>query len=117
MVARLRVEVHTHDRGAAYTLFGTSVGDGQTAAIADGIEAEFQHIESRRSLGWPEVVAFFITVSAAVPPSVAANLITSWLLSKFPHRPESTIIERSEVEFEEGQLKRVFRERIEMRRR
>ena len=84
--------------------------------MAQDIEALFQHVESRKSLDWPEIVAFVVTVSASIPPEVAANLITQWLMSMIPRKPEKIVVERTEVEFEEGLIRRIIHEKMSQSR-
>ena len=121
----MEIQIHTYDNRVAFALFGSPLKDGQTVElksgqaveVATGIEAEYLHCEKKYALGWPEIVAFVVTVSAAIPPSVAASLITEWLLFKIPRKPEKIVIERNELEFEEGEIKRVIQEKIEWTRR
>ena len=116
MNARLQLQIYTQDHAVAHAIFGDNLKAGQQVVIGEGLEAEFKHVEGRREIGWPDIVALVFTVSMAVPPSVAANLITTWLLSKIPRQPEKIMVDRIEVEWEEGELKRVFSERIERTR-
>ena len=108
----LKIEIHSYDRRLAYSLFGSPLKRGDSIEVREGIEAVFQHTEGRRSLGWPEIVAFAVTVSVNIPPTVAANLITQWLMSKVTKKPEKIVVERTEVEFEEGAIRRIIHEKI-----
>lgn len=119
----LNFEIHTQDRRLGHTMFGfrqeegiTSLKTGAKREVAQDIEAVFQHVESRRSLDWPEIVAFVVTVSASIPPEVAANLITQWLMSMIPRKPEKIVVERTEIEFEEGLIRRIIHEKMSQSR-
>ena len=48
----------------------------------------------------------------AVPISVAANIITGWLMSRFKGRAEKIIIAHQEIEFDDGKVKRIVFETI-----
>ena|ERR1039458_7853480 len=105
--------ITTHDRDAAFKLLGSeSASQGQQVVVGDGILATFRGALMRKAVGFPEVVAFGIAVSAATLANVAANAIWAWLTSKLKERPESVTIDRIEVEFDQGEITKLITERL-----
>ena len=59
-----------------------------------------------------------ITLTASIPTSVAAGMLVNWLWEKLKGRKAKTghftkiAIDRTEVEFDEGEIKRIVYEKI-----
>jgi len=79
--------------------------------IGDGVAVTWQ-VPMFKASGIPKMIEVAVDVLAAVPAGVAANLVTNWLMSQFKGKAERVIIERQEVEFDEGKLKRIITETI-----
>ena len=65
-----------------------------------------------KSAGIPKMIDITIQVLEAVPASVAANIITSWIMNRFKGRAEKLVIARQEIEFDEDKVKRIVFETI-----
>jgi hypothetical protein len=113
---KLEIEITTHDRMATFELLeATSLSPGQALELADGLVVNYRGTLVRKSVGWPEVSAFLLAVASNLPASVAADLIWNWLKSKLSSPPERLTIDRTVIEFEEGEVKRVIVEKISER--
>ena len=109
----VQIEITTHDGLAAFALLDQDhVSAGEDVAVSDALTVTYQGGEAYKSLGLPEVMLFAVAVAQNLPASVAADLIWTWLSTRLKKRPETLRIEREVVEFEEGAVKRIVRERI-----
>lgn len=79
--------------------------------IGDGVAVTWQ-VPMFKSVGIPRMIDVAIQVLEGVPIGIAANIITSWIMSRFKGRAEKIVIERREFEFDEGQVKRIVFETI-----
>jgi hypothetical protein len=112
----MEIRITTFDTLAAFHLLEQQrVTLKDTAELGPGILARYEGTYIRKSVGLPEIATFALTVSSGIALNVAANAIWDWIKGlRTP--PESITIDRQEVEFEEGAIKRVVIEHIEKRR-
>ena len=80
-------------------------------AVGDGVRVTWQ-VPMFKSAGIPKMIDVAVQVLEAVPAGVAANIITGWIISRFKGRAEKIVIERQEIEFDDGKLKRIVQETI-----
>lgn len=107
------IEISTHDRHAVFSLLGKDQATaGETIRLADGVDATLHPGMAYKSLGLPEVTGFAVAVVQSMPASVVADIIWNWLSTRLKTRPVTTTIDRLEVEFEEGAVKRLIVERM-----
>lgn len=83
----------------------------EPVTIGDGVAVSWQ-VPMFKSAGIPRMVDIAVQILEAVPASVAANIITGWLMNRFRGRAEKIVITHQEVEFEEGELRRTVYETI-----
>ena len=83
--------------------------------IGDGVTVTWE-VPMFKSAGIPKMIDVAVLVFEAVPAGVAANIITNWLMARFKGRAEKVVIERQEIEFEDGKLKRIVQETITRQR-
>lgn len=79
--------------------------------IGDGVTVTWE-VPMYNSAGIPKMVDIAVQVLEAVPAGVAANIVTNWIMGRFKERAEKVVVERQEIEFDEGKLKRVIQETI-----
>ena len=79
--------------------------------IGDGVTVTWE-VPMFKSAGIPKMIDVAVQVLEAVPAGVAANIVTGWIMARFKGRAEKIVIERQEMEFDEGKLKRVVQEMI-----
>jgi hypothetical protein len=106
----VEVWIHTHDRSLAFDLLGKSqLRAGDVIGLGQGVFLTYEGTYARKALGFPEIVM----LSASIPTGVAAGIIANWLWEKLRGRNITQIeIDRTMVEFEEGEIKRVIHEKV-----
>lgn len=109
----MKIDIIAHDRRALPELLGSnSATSGQSVRINDDLSVTWHSTFIRKEFGVPEIMSFTVDVASNIPAAVAADLIWRWLSSRLKKRPEKVVIERTEVVFEEGAVKRVITERM-----
>ena len=79
--------------------------------IGSGVNVTWQ-VPMFKSIGIPRMIDITVQVLEGVPIGVAANIITRWVMNRFKGRAEKVVIDRQEVEFDEGKLTRIVFETI-----
>jgi hypothetical protein len=94
------------------------VPEGATIALAKDVHLMSLGPLLPRSQDAPGVFRFLLNVGQDVTASVAAAVAANWLYRKLKHRrPNVKIsIEKTVVEMEAGQIKRVIEEKLRMER-
>ena len=85
--------------------------NSQPVEIGSGVAVTWQ-VPMFKSAGIPKMIDIAVQVLEGVPIGVAANIITGWVMNRFKGRAEKIVIERQEVEFDEGKLTRIVFETI-----
>ncbi|GAA0592758.1 hypothetical protein GCM10009416_33960 [Craurococcus roseus] len=84
-------------------------------SIGEGVTATW-HLPMMKAEGIPKTIELAFQIGGAVAGGVAlnvvANIITSWLMDRFKGRADRLRIERQEIEFEAGAVKRIVLETI-----
>ncbi|MBP0447788.1 hypothetical protein J8J14_23875 [Roseomonas sp. SSH11] len=93
----------------------TNSQPAEPLAIGDGVTVSW-HVPLIKSGDIPKTIEVAFQLAAAVGGGIAlnvvANVITDWLMRRFKGRAEKLVIERQEVEFEAGAIKRIVLETI-----
>ena len=107
----LQVEVDTHDRKLCFDLMGNPkpLGPGAKAAISDDVTVTLGSMSIRKGFGVPETITLVVEFTSGV----GASLVAAWLYNKLRGRSEKVRIERTEIQLDEGQIKRIITEKIE----
>ena len=106
------VFIDTEDRGLAHHLLGSSVAQiGDEIHVSDDITVTYQGTIERKALGFPETIELVIYIASTVAVGVAANWIYDKLKGKNITRLQ---IKNKVVEFDEGEIKRIIEETIEI---
>ena len=110
----IRIEVDTHDRQLGWDLFDSprSLGEGTTAELPNGLKLNCESLLVRKAAVSPETLTFIVTFASGV----GSGLVANWLYDKLKGRTDKLRIERTEVEVEQGQIRRVISEKIERER-
>jgi len=111
----IRVEIETFDKDLDFDLFGTkTLSKGMQKTIAEGVSVAYEYTEYRKAVGFADIIHVIVTIGRDVPIGVAAGLIATWLYDKLKGRKvEKLKIERTEIEVDKGEIKRVIMEKIE----
>lgn len=105
------ISIHTKDGSLAFDLFGkTQLKSGDVIDLGDGASITYHGTQIREAVGTLEI----LMLSLSIPPGVVASaLIASWLWNRLKGRSvQRLVIERTEVELEEGSIRRKITERI-----
>lgn len=106
----MNIEIHTYDRGLVFDLLGkSSASVHDEIQMSDQIKLRYDGSYIRKAVGFPEIAKFVLTFGSGMAAGVAAN----WLYDKLKGRKiEKLIIERTEVEIDQGEIKRVIEENL-----
>lgn len=109
----MEIWIHTHDRSLAFDLLDKSQArTGDVIQLDQGVSLAYEGTYVRKALGFPEIVM----LSASIPTGIAAGILANWLWEKLRGRNITQIeIDRTTVEFEEGEIKRVIYEKVTKR--
>lgn len=115
----VKIEIETFNKQLDFDLFETKerLARGMEIKIADGISARFEGTEFHLAIGFPDLVHFTITIGKDLAIGVASGIISAWLYNKLKGRKvEKLRIERTEVNIDKGEIKRILMEKIEEER-
>ncbi len=106
----MNLRIYTHDSKLVSDLFGKKSPDsGDEVQITDQIKLKYKHTTILLSEGFPPVYTFIISFLSGV----AANVLAKALWEKLKGRKVAKLlIDRTEVKFEEGEIIRIFQEKI-----
>lgn len=107
----IKIEIHTYAKELIYDLWGKdSLSFGDEVKITDKVKLKYNGTEVFLTAERiPEIIHFILTLGSGV----ACGLVANWLYGKIKGRDvEKLIIERTEVEIEQGEIKRVIEEKI-----
>lgn len=95
----------------AFKLFGQegSLKSGSAIEIPEVGRIVYQRMIERRTLGAEAVVELLLELGAAVGTGVAANFI----YDKLKRKNSRIRVDRTEIEFEKGEIKRILSEKFE----
>lgn len=107
----LQIEIDTKERRLAFDLVNTpnSLKAGSTAELPGGAVLIFRGLEMQKALDFPETIELALSFGSGV----ASSLVASWLYDKIRGRASKLRIERTEVQIDEGEIKRIIMEKIE----
>lgn len=108
----LNVTIDTQDRRLAFDLFEPlgSVGPGSTVAVPGDAQLTMKDWPLRKAFGLHETFVLTLSISS----TVGLGLVTNWLYDKLKGRPDTTLrIEETQVDLEQGEIKRVITRVIE----
>jgi len=106
----MQISIHTYDRELAFKLLGKSqICAGDVIDVGQGVFLIYDGRYGRKAMDFPEI----IMLSASLPSAVAARVLANWLWQKLKGQKITQIeIDRTIVEFDEGEIKRVIQEKI-----
>ncbi len=107
----LKIEVDTHDSNLAYDLLGVdTLNPGASIALSGDATLTYQGggTTIRKDLS-PRVPDFVLTFGR----DLSIGLLANWLFSKLHGRAVTLRVDRTEIDIEEGQIRRILREKIE----
>jgi hypothetical protein len=94
----------------AFLLFGngTTLESGATIDLPEGGRLQYCGMIERRAVGAEGIVKLVLEIGSAVGAGVAAN----YIYDKLRRKNSRITIDRTEIEFEEGQIKKFLQEKI-----
>ncbi len=108
----MKIEIDTLDRGLGFDLMeSTSLQAGISTDIPGGARLTFETTHIRKAFGIPETLQLALTFGTGV----ASGMVANWLFQKLNRRATKLRIDRTEIEIEEGAIRRVIETRVEMR--
>jgi hypothetical protein len=111
----MEIRIETKDVTAMQALLPGGFKSGEIISLAPGVEARVLPMMVQRSAGSAMAMTFLVSVVGPVALGIVSSAIWDWLKGlRTP--PETLVIDRMEIDFEEGEVKRVVTERVEHRR-
>jgi hypothetical protein len=94
----------------AFRLFGngTTLESGATIELPEGGRLQYRGMIERRAVGAEGIVELMLEIGTAVGAGVAAN----YIYDKLRRKNSRITIDRTEIEFEEGKIKKFLQEKI-----
>ncbi len=108
----MNIEIHTNDNFLVFDLFGkSSIHQDDEIQITEQVRLKYNGSSIRKAVGFQEIANFVLTFGSGVASGVVAN----WLYDKLKEKKvEKLVIERTEVEIEQGEIKRVIEEKLRL---
>jgi hypothetical protein len=112
----MEIEISTEPSSrAVFELLGSNAANrGESLDLAPGVAIRYEGTLVRKGADLPEITKLVLTVAGSVGAGVVSNAVYD-LLKRLTKPPIQLKIDRTEVEFEEGEIKRIVTERIERR--
>ncbi len=113
----LRITVQARSILFMPAIFGSSIGVGQQAQVADGVTITNYGGDEYRSGDIPLIFHFTLEFAKPIAEAVIATVVSAWLVAKLkpyirPERGDKVTIERTVVELEQGEVARVITEKL-----
>ena len=108
----MNIEVHTFDKFLVYELLGkSSVSLNDEVQVSDQIILRFNGIDFQKAVGLPEIINLILALGSVKAIEVASK----WLHDKLKGKKiEKLVIEKTEVEIDQGEIKRVIEEKLKI---
>jgi len=108
----VNIEIHIYDRRLVYELLGKpSAAIGDEIQVSDQITIRYDGSYIRKAIGFPEIAKFVLAFGSGATAGVVGN----WLYDKLKGKKiEKLVIERTEVEVDQGEIKRVIDEKLKI---
>ena len=112
----MKIEIHTYDRRLAFDLFETSSTNEHTEIqISSEAKLKYDGLYIRKAVGFPEILYSILEFSSGATMGVAAGVVANWLYNKLRGKKIGRIIiERTEIEMDEGEIKRIIKEKLKI---
>jgi len=106
----INIEIHTHERRLVFDLLEkSSVTQNDEIQITDQVKLRYAGSYERKGLDFPAIIYIAVSFTSGVGASVFAN----WLYDKLKgKRIEKFIIEKTEIELDQGEIKRIIEEKL-----
>ena len=109
----LSVELHTYHWQVIFDL----VGQSNQIDISGGIQLRLDGSYEVKDTTHPSIFYLALTFAGGMATDLLVNMAASWLYDKLKRRQQDIphlIIERTEVEIDEEQIRKVIAEKIEL---
>ena len=111
MIQSLQIAIQTPDKHFDFDVLGSRrISAGDSVEVAPGARLVWQGSIGYKAFGEPSWATYLLEIAGAVP----AGVIAAWLYHKLKGRALRMTIDRTEVEIEEGEIKKVIQERIDI---
>jgi hypothetical protein len=120
MSGSIRIEVHARDVRLLPDIFGynRTIGVGSVAEVGDGVTIRDDGSHETRALDIPAIMHFTLEVGERSLEAIGTGYMATWLYDKVKgrihpeRRDEKLVIEHTEVELDEGAIKRIITEKL-----
>jgi hypothetical protein len=111
MTKDIEISVETHDKRLSFDLLDSrSISAGNGVEITPGAQLVWTGGIGRKAFGEPEWLTFLLQIAAGVPVTV----VSAWLYQKLKGRAQRMSINRTEIEIDEGEIKRIIQEKMDI---
>lgn len=106
----MQLKIYTYNPRLVFDLLGKSAASvGDEVKISDQARLIYNGSEVRKAIGFPEIACFTLTFGLGVTTGVIAN----WLYDKLKgEKIEKLLIEKTEVQVDQGKIKKIIEEKI-----
>jgi len=114
----IQIEIKSENISLEFDMFETNeVKAGETKIkIAEGIQAVYEGGLIQEAFPAPSIFYVSIDISKEIAIGIASGLITAWLYDKLKGRKvNEIIIEKTEAEYDKGEIKRIIVEKIKQK--
>ena len=106
-----KIEIHTVDNELKQELFIERPGN-EPIDLGQGVSLLYDGNYIRKAFGLPEIGYFLLQFGQEVSHDVVVAVVSGYLVHKL-HGKATVVIDRTEVELDEGKIKRILSEHIE----
>lgn len=111
---QIKIEIHTTD---PISFLKSSVFRSNEIRISDQVTLRNDGIFNQYGVDFPQVVYFVLDISKQIAAGTASGIAAAWLYenlikNKKDNKIEKLVIERTEVEFERGSIKKIIEEKL-----
>jgi len=109
----MNIEIHTQEKDLVYDLLGKSSATiNDEIQISDQLKLRYEGTDCCKAVGFPEIAYFVLTIGSGFAVDLAAGVTANWLYDKLKGKKIKVIIERTEVEIDRGEIKKVIIEKL-----
>jgi hypothetical protein len=87
----------------------------RSASIGEEVSVTWE-VPLAKAEGFPRLIELTFHVAGDVSLALAAHLIADWVLARFKGKADKIVVNRREIEFEAGEVRRIIEETITQER-
>jgi hypothetical protein len=103
----MKLAIETRDKHLLEEIFNEpEIAKAKPISLGEGVVAKGLEWRFNKAEGFSDVAIVLITAAVTIPATVAANLITQWILGRLKGHVERVMVEKIEISFDESQIKK-----------